>query len=208
MMTPDRIESLATKIATAMSQMEDDRQRLRLAVSTFEAKFGASRVDAWRLTVEGCPASREAAKDHAAAAQAVTRLLQGHPVAAHMELFALPWFRGQLGSAAGREEDGAFANAAAVELLHRLDHLARIETAEQLTPPFLAPAAFAVYQPMVHQLGQSWGRYLDDAFRMAARVDPEIFAESWLCVVLQLEDEGLSFAIRDAMEGSMLLTVG
>jgi hypothetical protein len=90
MMTPDRIDSLATEIATAMSRMEDDRQRLRLAVSKFEAEFGASRVDAWSLTIEGCPASREAAQDHPAAAQVMTRLLQGHPVAARMELFALP----------------------------------------------------------------------------------------------------------------------
>jgi hypothetical protein len=204
MKTLDCMEPLASVIATAMSRIEGDRQRLRLAIATFEAEFGASRVDAWFLTIEGCPSSREVARGHAGAAQAMTRLLQGHPVAARLELFALPWFRGQVGSSPGRDEDGAFAQASAAELLHRLEHLVMIEAAERLAPPFLAPAAFAAYQPMVYQLGLSWGRYLNEAFRMAARVDPETFAESWLYLVLQLEDKGLSFAIRDAMENNML----
>lgn len=208
MRKPDRMESLAAEIATAISQMEGDRQRLRLSVSAFEAEFGACRVDAWLLTIEGCPSSREAARGHGTAAQATTRFLQGHRVAARLELFALPWFCSQVGSSPGRDEDGAFAQAAAAELLYRLEHLVMIEAAGRLTPPFLAPAPFAAYQPMVDQLGLSWGRYLNEAFRMAARVEPETFAENWLCVVLQLEDERLSFAIRDAMEGSMLLTVG
>jgi hypothetical protein len=177
---------------------------LRLAVAAFEAEFGASRVDAWLLTIEGCPSSREAARGHAAAAQATTRLLQDHPVAARMELFALTWFRGQMASVPGREEDGAFAQAAAAELLHRLDHLAMVETAGRLAPPFLVPEAFAAYQPMVDQFGLSWGRYIDDAFRMAARVDPETFAESWLCLPLCLEGDGLSRAFQAEMEARLL----
>lgn len=200
MTTPDRIVLLAVEIATAISLLEDDRHRVRLAVSEFEAGFGASRVDVWLLTIEGSPSSREAARGHAAAAQQTTRLLQGHPVASRMELFALPWFRGLMGSAPGREEDGAFARAAAAELIRRLGHLAKIEAAGHLTPPFLVPAALDAYQPMVDRLGLSWGGYLDDAFRMAARVDPEAFAESWLCQPLCLEDASLSQAFRRAMQ--------
>jgi hypothetical protein len=199
MTTPDRMESLAVEIATAMSQMEGDRQRLRLSVSAFEAQFGASRVDAWLLTIEGCPSSREAARGHAAAAQAMTRLLQGHPVAARLELFALPWFRGQRGTAPGREEDGAFAQAAAAGLLNRLDHLAMIETAGRLAPPFLAPAAFAAYQPMVDHLSLTWCRYVEDAFRAAAHVDPDAFREGWFDIVLRMDHPPLSVAIRSLL---------
>ena len=199
MMTPGRMESLAGEIATAISLMEGDRQRLRLSVSAFEAEFGASRVDAWLLTIEGCPASREAARGHATAAQATTRLLQGHPVAARLELFALPWFRGQVASVPGREEDSAFARAAAAELLHRLDYLSRIETAGRLAPPFLVPQAFAAYQPMADQIGLSWCRYVEDAFRAAARVDPDVFHEGWFDIVLQMDRPSLSTAIRSLL---------
>lgn len=182
-----------------MSRIENDRQRLRLSVSAFEAEFGASRVDAWLLTIEGCPASREAARGHAAAAQATTRLLQGYPVAARLELFALPWFRGQRGTAPGREEDGAFAQAAAAELLHRLDHLVMIEAAGRLAPPFLVPEAFAAYQQMADQLGLSWCRYVEDAFRAAAQVDPDVFHEGWFDIVLQMDQPSLSTAIRSVL---------
>jgi hypothetical protein len=202
MTTPDRMESLAAEIATAMSQMEGDRQRLRLSVSAFEAQFGASRVDAWLLTIEGCPSSREAARGHAAAAQAMTRLLQGHPVAARLELFALPWFRNLSGAAPGSDMDDEFARASAVEILRRLARLAEIEAGGHMPAPYLCEAGLSAYRPMVAQLGLSWGRYLDDAFRAAARIDPETFAESWLCLVLQLEDKELSVAVRDALKAT------
>lgn len=199
MMTPDHVAPLAVEIATAISLLEDDRHSVRLAVSEFEARFGVSRVDARHLTIEGSPASREAAMGHGAAAQATTRLLQSHPVATRMEQFVLPWFRGQMRSAPGREEDAAFAQAAAAELIRRLDHLARIERAGGLAPPFLVPAAFAVYQPMVDQLGQLWGRYVEDAFRAAAQVDPDAFREGWFDIVLHMDPPSLSAAIRSLL---------
>lgn len=198
-----RSEEFALSLRLAISRLEQDRLRLAETVAHFRLSYGAGNLDPLCLSIEGSPASLEAARGHATASQAVTRILRENPVAARLELFTLPWFRNLSGAAPGSDMDDEFARASAVEILRRLVRLAEIEAGGHMPAPYLCEAGLLAYRPMVAQLGLSWGRYLDDAFREAARIDPETFAESWLCLVLQLEDEELSVAVRDAIEGNL-----